>query len=88
MKIDVYTSVKNASKHLSVPSGIDPSTLSLPPTFDPDLATVVPFKAQLDTENPASRTALDAQDVEAQIAAKGYAVHNSSVVIKVFAPET
>jgi hypothetical protein len=45
MQIDVYTSVRNASKHLSVPAGTDPSTLSLPPTFDPDLATLTPFKA-------------------------------------------
>ena len=85
MKIDVYTSARNSKKHLSVPAGTDLSTVKFPSDLDPDLHTVSPFKASIDTAARTKPTALDPHDVEQQINSNGFAVHGSSIEINVFA---
>ena len=83
MKIDVYTSSNNPRKHLSVPAGKHLADVQFPRELDRELHKVTPFKANVDTT---SAVALDAADVEQQIAAKGFAVHSTTHEIDVFAP--
>lgn len=83
MKVDVYTSSCNPRKHLSVPAGKQLADVQFPPDLDRDLHKVTPFKANVDTT---SAVALDAADVEQQIAANGFAVHSTTLEIDVFAP--
>lgn len=85
MKIDIYTSSKNAGKHLSVPSGTELEKVTFPPGLDADLKTVKPFKATVDLSTP-GLVGLDASDIEHQINAKGFAVHSTSIEINVYDP--
>jgi len=75
MKVDIYRSEKDKSKFLSVPSGFNVTTLSLPPEIDKDLLKLVPFKKGLELDPTKPRIALDEADVQKQIEDKGYAVH-------------
>jgi hypothetical protein len=83
MRIDIYSSAKNRTKYLSVPAGADVTTIQFPPGFDPDLHELRPFKSQLEIIPGKPHIALDAQDVENQIRANGYAVHAATVTITI-----
>jgi hypothetical protein len=66
MKIDMYCSVNNKMKFLSVPAGTDVSKMQFPADFDPDLR-VLRFKSQLEFIPGEHYIAVDAQDVVNQI---------------------
>ncbi|MGR6861790.1 hypothetical protein ACU5EH_20860 [Aliivibrio salmonicida] len=83
MKIDIYKSKKNKSKYLSVTSGLDVKTLSLPTNIDPDLRDLVLFKKDLEINSLTPRIGLDEVEVEKQINDKGYAIHATKIECQV-----
>ena len=83
MTIDVYCSVKNNTKYLSVPAGTDVAVLSFPIEFDRDLCELRPFKKRLEIIPGKPYIALDSDDIAKQIAAKGYATHASEITSEV-----
>ena len=78
MRVDVYTSTTNSSKHLSVPEGQDPQKLNPVPT-DPEVLSVRPHKKGVELDGPKPPVGIDPTDVKRQIADKGHAIHGTSV---------
>ena len=83
MKIDIYKSVKNGKKYLSVPENTDVTTIIFPNDIDQDLLTLSPFKTNLDIDPSSPRIALDANDVIQQIQKNGYAIHGTEFKIEI-----
>lgn len=83
MQVDVYKSVKNGDKYLSVPAGTDLATTPFPETLDPDLLKLSPFKSSLDIQRGQKRIALNCDDVIDQIEENGYATHGATITITV-----
>ena len=81
MKIDIYTSIKNGSKNISVPKGVKIDSISFPFDLDPDLLTLSPFRTRLEVIKGKAHSALDQDDVIKQIEAKGYAIHGAKNII-------
>ena len=63
MKIDLYKSVLNGDKYLSVPAGTDLAHKPFPAGFDPELLKLSPFKTSLDIQPNDTRVALDKNGV-------------------------
>jgi len=82
-KIDVYTSTKDGTKHLSVAAGTDVASLTLPADFDPDMKVLSPFKTRIELDPAKTRTALNQEAVQQQINKNGYAIHNATYEITV-----
>jgi hypothetical protein len=83
MKIDIYKSVLNGEKYLSVPAGTNVAKTPFPDTLDPDLLKLSPFKTELEIKPSDHRVALDSADVINQIKAKGYATHGAKVTVTI-----
>jgi hypothetical protein len=81
LKIDIYTSVKDGSKHLSVEKGKKLETLSLPSDIDKDLLSLSPFKTRLEVDESKEHPALDHKDIVKQIKARQYAIHGAKISI-------
>ena len=81
MKIDIYTSIKNGNKNISVPKGTKIDSISFPFDLDPDLLTLSPFRTRLEVVTGKVHSALDQDDVIKQIEEKGYAVHSAKNII-------
>ena len=77
MKIDIYTSAINGSKHLSVEKGTKLESLELPADLDADLLSLSPFRTRLEIEAGKEHNALDQDNVLKQIEANGYALHGA-----------
>lgn len=82
MKIDIYTSIKNGEKYLSVAKGTKLESLELAGSIDPDLMVLSPFKTRLEINPEKTHPALDQEDILKQIEAKGYAVHGAKITIE------
>lgn len=80
MNIDVYTSNTNSGKHISAPAGVDvvPFASTVAAT-DPDYASLKTFKKNLTIQAGGTRIAIDEDDVIAQIEARGFALHKTSI---------
>jgi hypothetical protein len=83
MKIDIYKSVLNGDKYLSVPAGIDVAHKPFPADLDPELLKLSPFKTALDIQPNDKRVALDSADVIRQIEERGYTAHTATVTITI-----
>lgn len=83
MKIDIYKSIKNGNKYLSVPKGTKVESLQLPDPGDPDILTLSPFKTRLEITSGKPHFALDQDNIIAQIEKNGYAVHGARIEIRV-----
>ena len=81
MKIDIYTSVKDGSKNISVPKGVKIDSISFPFDLDPDLLTLSPFRTRLEVVKGKTHSAIEQDDVIKQIEDKGYAVHGSKMIV-------
>ncbi|MFT6101953.1 MAG: hypothetical protein ACJATV_001617 [Granulosicoccus sp.] len=81
MKIDIYTSIKNGSKNISVPKGTKIDSISFPFDLDPDLLTLSPFRTRLEVVTGKAHSALDQDDVIKQIEEKGYAIHGAKTLL-------
>ncbi|MCK5881665.1 MAG: hypothetical protein KAG18_07295 [Sinobacterium sp.] len=81
MKIDIYTSALNGSKHLSVEKGTKLESLTLPADLDADLLSLSPFRTRLEIEAGKEHNALDQSDVLKQIEDNGFAVHGAKMTI-------
>lgn len=84
MQIDVYKSVLNGDKYLSVPAGTDVKSTPFPASLDPDLHKLSPFVTSLDIQPNDKRVALDSKDVIDQISKNGFATHSATIVIQIF----
>lgn len=82
MIIDIYKSTKNGNKYLAVPKGTRPASMPIPDTFDPELLTLSPFKTRLELKQDKPQTALDQDNIIAQIEKNGYAVHDAKLEIR------
>ncbi len=85
MKIDIYNSTITGNKYLSIPKGTKIESLELPADFDKELLTLSPFKTRLELDLSKPHFALDQADIIQQIEEKGYAVHGSTLEIKLTA---
>jgi hypothetical protein len=83
MKIDIYNSATSGNKYLSVPAGTKLESLSLAEGTDPDLLTLSPFRTRIEFDPKRPRVAIDEADIKAQIALRGYAIHDSKVTLTV-----
>jgi len=81
LKIDIYTSIHNGAKYLSVAKGTDINSLQLPNDIDADLLALSPFRTRLEVIVDKTHPALEQNDVIAQIEAKGYAIHGAKQTI-------
>lgn len=81
MKIDIYTSIKDGSKHLSVEKGTKLAGLLLKSDIDKDLLSLSPFKTRLELDESKEHPALDHKDIAKQIKANQYAVHGAKISI-------
>lgn len=83
MKIDIYKSVRNGSKYLSVPAGTDVAGTPFPSTLDPDLHKLSPFKTSFDIQPGESRVGLNSDDIIRQITEQKFATHSTTVTVTV-----
>ncbi|MFK8027876.1 MAG: hypothetical protein AB8C40_07435 [Gammaproteobacteria bacterium] len=83
MKIDIYNSAVKGDKFLSVPKGTKISELALPESVDQDLLTLSPFRTRLEIDASKKHPALDHKDVLSQIKKNGYAIHGTTLLLKV-----
>lgn len=83
MKIDIYNSAVKGDKFLSVPKGTKISELVLPESVDQDLLTLSPFRTRLEIDASKKHPALDHKDVLKQIEKNGYAIHGTTLLLKV-----
>ena len=83
MKIDIYKSIKDGTKYLSVLAGTDIEKKPFPSDLDPDLLSLSPFKTSLDIQPDESRVALNSNEVIKQINDKGFAVHTATISVTV-----
>ena len=83
MKIDIYKSVKNGTKYLSVPAGTDIGNKSFPADLDPDLLSLSPFNTSLDIQPSDNRVALNSADIIQQINGKGFATHTATITVTI-----
>lgn len=81
MKIDIYTSVNDGSKNLSVAKGTKIEDIDFPSTIDTDLLHLSPFRTRLEIERGKEHNTVDQEDVLNQIEEKGYAIHGSKTTI-------
>ena len=81
MKIDIYTTIADGNKYLSVPVGTKLEDLKLPTKVDADVYHLSSFKTRLEIIEGKAHNALDSKDVLEQIKAKGYAIHTSTRTI-------
>jgi hypothetical protein len=81
LKIDIYTSVKDGGKYLSVEKGTKLENLSLPSDIDQDLLCLSPFKTRLEIDESKEHPALDHKDIAKQIKAHKYAIHGAKITI-------
>lgn len=79
MKIDIYQSIANSAKFLTVPAGTNLSTLKLQ---DADYVSVRPFKTDRECNEGDSRIAFDSDAAIAAIKADGYYLHRFDVSFK------
>lgn len=82
MKIDIYNSSIKGNKYISVPKGTKIESLELPADIDKDLLTLSPFRTRLELDTSKPHFALDQADIIRQIEEKGYAVHGSTLEIR------
>ncbi|MFT5691022.1 MAG: hypothetical protein ACI92E_000347 [Oceanicoccus sp.] len=85
MKIDIYTSAVNGSKHLSVLKGVKLDSLVFAADVDTDILSLSPFKTRLDLDLKREHDALEHVDVLQQIEEKGYAIHSAKFLISLSA---
>ncbi len=83
MKIDIYNSAIKGDKFLSVPKGTKISELKLPESVDQDLLTLSPFRTRLEINASKMHPALDQKDVLRQIEKNGYAIHGTTLLLKI-----
>tara|TARA_R110002096_G_scaffold125111_5_gene270480 strand:+ start:1676 stop:1942 length:267 start_codon:yes stop_codon:yes gene_type:complete len=83
LKIDIYNSAIKGDKFLSVPKGTKISDLKLPESVDKDLLTLSPFRTRLEVEPGKTHPALDQKDVLRQIEKNGYAIHGTTLLLKI-----
>jgi hypothetical protein len=83
LKIDIYTSIKDGSKYLSVAKGTKIEALALPDTIDTDLLTLSPFRTRLEIDTSKVHPFLDQDDLLQQIEANGYATHGAKAVLTI-----
>ena len=83
LKIDIYTSIKDGSKYLSVAKGTKIEALVLPDSIDADLLTLSPFRTRLVIDTRKTHPALDQDDLIKQIEANGYAIHGAKSVLTI-----
>lgn len=81
MKIDIYTSISNGAKYLSVLKGTKLESLNLAEDIDSDLLNLSPFRTRLELDINKEHNALDQADVLKQIEDNGYAVHGAKFSI-------
>jgi hypothetical protein len=81
LKIDIYTSINDGRKNISVPKGVKIEDISFPFDLDPDLLTLSPFRTRLEVVTGKTHSALDQDDVIKQIDAKGYAIHGAKTIV-------
>lgn len=81
MQIDIFKSVLNGEKYISVAKGTKIEELELPESFDPELLALSPFKTRLEILPSKPHIALDQDDIIKQIEEQGYAVHGAKTVI-------
>ena len=85
MKIDIYTSAVNGSKHLSVLKGVKLDSLVFPADIDTEILSLSPFRTRLDLNLEKEHDALEHVDVLQQIEEKGYAIHSAKFSISLSA---
>jgi hypothetical protein len=83
LKIDIYTSIKDGSKYLSVAKGTQIEALALPDTIDTDLLTLSPFRTRLEIDASKVHPFLDQDDLMQQIETNGYAIHGAKSVLTI-----
>jgi hypothetical protein len=83
MKIDIYKSVKNGTKYISVPANADIEKMAFPASLDTDLLSLSPFKTALDIQPGDGRVALNSADIIDQINKNGYATHTATVTVTI-----
>ena len=83
MKIDIYNSAIKGDKFLSVPKGTKISELRLPESTDKDLLILSPFRTRLEIDPNKPHPALDQKDVLRQIEKNGYAIHGTTLLLKI-----
>ena len=88
MKIDIYTSINNGSKYLSVAKGTTIENIHFPSDIDPDLLTLSPFRTRLEVIQGKAHSALDQDDVIKQIEENGYVIHGAKTVVTLNANNT
>jgi len=81
MKIDIYTSIQNGGKYLSVLKGTKVEELKLPEDIDPEVLTLSPLRTRLELDANKEHNTLDPVDIIEQIESKGYAVHGTKTQI-------
>jgi len=82
LKIDIYTSISNGDKYLSIPVGTKIEELALPADVDAEILTLSPFRTRLEVDAEKPHNALDAKDIIRQIEKNGFAVHSSTQKIQ------
>jgi hypothetical protein len=83
MKIDIYKSIVNSKKYISVPAGTDIRSIQFPDTFDKELVKLSPFKSEHEIFPDVPYIALDSNEVIKQIKEKGYAIHGAKIEITI-----
>lgn len=83
MKIDIYTTLANGHKYLSMPVSVKPEDLHLPDDVDTEVLHLSPFKTRLEIIEDKPHKALDSNNIIQQIKANGYAIHSSNQTIKI-----
>jgi len=82
LKIDIYTTIADGNKYLSLPVGTKLEDLSLPTKVDADVLHLSSFKTRLEITEAKAHNALDSKDIIQQIKDKGFAIHTSTHTIK------
>lgn len=75
MRIDVYKSITNNAKYLSVPAGTDVTTFPFPSKFDPDLRNLYPFMTNEDFDPSQPRVGMNIPRILADIQTNGFCAH-------------
>lgn len=81
MKIDIYTTIANGHKYLSIPVGSKLGDLSLTNDIDADVLHLSPFKTRLELTEDKPHSALDSKNIIKQIKENGFAIHSSTQTI-------
>ena len=73
--IDIYQSVADRAKYLSVPAGTDLAAMAFPADMDADLFQVSPYKEGVQVQAGVPAVGLDVEDILSQIETRGFALH-------------